>query len=95
MNLPRRITSLFLALALGACGGGVSPDVPARSTSSSVLQAVAAKIDYTDAVQELYLAYFGRAADPDGLANFSAQMAALGAPSDIQGRSQEPTATLS
>jgi hypothetical protein len=40
-------------------------------------------IDYNEAVQSLYVAYFGRAADSGGLANFEAQLAALGAPKDL------------
>ncbi|HEX7645548.1 MAG TPA: DUF4214 domain-containing protein [Burkholderiaceae bacterium] len=36
-------------------------------------------------MQQLYVAYFGRPADPAGLANFESALAAAGAPSDIQG----------
>lgn len=39
---------------------------------------------YNDPVQQLYISYFGRAADPTGLSNFSASLAAAGAPTDIQ-----------
>lgn len=38
--------------------------------------------DYTSIVQELYMSYFGRPADPRGLQNFSAQLDALGAPTN-------------
>ena len=41
--------------------------------------------DYQVAVQELYIAYFGRPADPTGLANFEAALLAAGAPTDIAG----------
>lgn len=40
---------------------------------------------YATAVQQLYIAYFGRPADPSGLANFSASLAAANAPTTIQG----------
>lgn len=40
----------------------------------------ALQVQYDGAVQALYLAYFGRAADFSGLANFQSQMTALGAP---------------
>jgi serralysin len=40
----------------------------------------ALQVQYDSAVQALYLAYFGRAADFSGLANFQSQMTALGAP---------------
>lgn len=38
------------------------------------------QVQYDSAVQALYLAYFGRAADFSGLANFQSQMTTLGAP---------------
>jgi serralysin len=44
-------------------------------------------IEYNDAVQALYVAYFGRPADTGGIANFQAQLAALNAPHDVQGLS--------
>lgn len=42
-------------------------------------------LDYNDAVQQLYVSYFGRAADTNGIANFSQSLANAGAPKDIQG----------
>jgi serralysin len=43
------------------------------------------QVQYDSAVQALYLAYFGRAADFSGLANFQSQMTALGAPQAFSG----------
>lgn len=43
--------------------------------------------DYSDMVQSLYVAYFGRAADALGASNFQTQLANLGAPHDLQGLS--------
>lgn len=40
-------------------------------------------VAYDDVVQALYVAYFGRAADTGGLANFQSQLAALNAPRDF------------
>lgn len=41
--------------------------------------------DYEGVVQSLYIAYFGRPADPNGLANFEASLMADNAPTDVQG----------
>jgi hypothetical protein len=40
-------------------------------------------LEYNDVVQALYVAYFGRAADAGGLANFQQQLANLNAPHDF------------
>lgn len=44
-----------------------------------------AAADYTSVVQQLYVAYFGRPADPVGLANFTAQLNTIGAPTTMAG----------
>lgn len=45
----------------------------------------AATSSYDNTVQELYVTYFGRPADPGGLTNFSAALAQAGAPTDLVG----------
>src|SRR5690242_10352443 len=42
-----------------------------------------AAADYTSLVQSLYISYFGRPADTFGLANFSAQLNTLAAPTTL------------
>lgn len=80
--------ALMALTLLAGCGGGADT---AAATGSKLQQrragpvAAAAASDYSTAVQQLYIAYFGRPADTSGLSNFSAQLAAIGAPSDIQG----------
>ncbi|WP_292938409.1 DUF4214 domain-containing protein [Noviherbaspirillum sp.] len=44
-----------------------------------------AAADYQSVVQQLYVAYFGRPADPVGLANFEAQLNTIGAPTTMAG----------
>lgn len=41
-------------------------------------------LDFIDVVQQLYVSYFGRAADPGGLSNFCSMLANAGAPTSIQ-----------
>ncbi|HEY8027256.1 MAG TPA: DUF4214 domain-containing protein, partial [Burkholderiaceae bacterium] len=83
----RHVMSVSLcALALSACGDGGNEsgnvDVPAKA-KALVLQKNAG--DYQTAVQELYVSYFGRPADPTGLTNFEMGLFSAGAPTDIQG----------
>lgn len=85
----KKLTALWplpLLAALSACGGG--NDMAAQSQDSGAPRLAAAtvssSVDYSATVQQIYLAYFGRAADTGGLASFSAQMTALGAPADLQ-----------
>ncbi|MBV8633375.1 MAG: hypothetical protein JO002_02695, partial [Burkholderiaceae bacterium] len=61
------------ALVLSACGANTadtSTAAPPASTKRQVAQKSAA--GYQTAVEALYIAYFGRPADPTGLANFEA-----------------------
>jgi S-layer protein len=45
---------------------------------------MATAADYAAVVQQLYVSYFGRPADPYGAANFAAQLATLGAPTTFK-----------
>lgn len=45
---------------------------------------VTLEVEYYDVVQQLYVAYFGRATDSGGLVNFAATLKSYGAPSNIQ-----------
>ncbi|HJV81183.1 DUF4214 domain-containing protein, partial [Noviherbaspirillum sp.] len=86
------------AVLLAGCGGSgtgsslqgqdstgkLATAVQLSSSQYAKPQALAAQ-DYTTAVQELYVAYFGRPADSTGLTNFATVLANAGAPADIQG----------
>ncbi|HEU4851180.1 MAG TPA: DUF4214 domain-containing protein [Telluria sp.] len=76
---------------LSACGGdsrdpATMPTRLAATTTTVTAAAVAA--DYNPVVQRVYVAYFGRPADPAGQAFFANNYLAAGAPTDIMGVSQ-------
>ncbi len=82
------IVIFLLALGLASCGGDSGSASPAATpVRTPQLFASLTATDYTAVVQQLYISYFGRAADTGGLANFTASLAGMGAPSDIQGLS--------
>jgi|GEM_PF-6575977 len=97
MKMPSRLRTAAwtaaTALLLPACGAG-HPDggLPAAARQAPVSVAVqqppaagAARdpLQREASVQKLYLAYFGRPADPAGLQNLSAALDAAGAATDI------------
>ena len=71
-------------LLLAACGNGTAPlaSAPAAPAQASP-SAPHTVADYYGAVQHIYLAYFGRPADPAGLDFFAGRLLALNAPTDI------------
>ncbi|WP_374580497.1 DUF4214 domain-containing protein [Pseudoduganella sp.] len=78
------LLSCLAAALLPACGGGNEAPAPGTRLAAHGAVQAAPAIDYQEVVQQLYVAYFGRAADTGGLANFTAQMEGLAAPVDIQ-----------
>jgi hypothetical protein len=81
-------STIFVALVsasiLAACGAGGN-DRPAQSQMAQprIKQAGTTASDYASVVQQLYIAYFGRPADPTGLVNFETRLLQLGAPTDV------------
>jgi hypothetical protein len=85
MNLLCRILAFAGTLVMAAgCGGG-SADAPAPRSTTLLATSAASVPDvqaYHDAVQRLYVAYFGRPADVGGLAFYAGHLQAMGLPTD-------------
>lgn len=74
------------ALALSGCGG--QDDRPATQTMAMTgtgAQTATPATAYYPALQQIYIAYFGRPADPGGLEFYARNLAASGAPTDVRG----------
>ncbi|MGE5649389.1 MAG: DUF4214 domain-containing protein [Bacillota bacterium] len=79
-------SSFLIALMLAGCGGSTPGDQASstvRGQTTAAPQAVTVS-DYQPIVQQLYVAYFGRPADPGGLTNFETQLNTSKASTDIQ-----------
>ena len=87
MRLIKPATAgIFAALALAACGGtNDDNNQPEQQARQFARQSKSAVGTYQTAVESLYVAYFGRPADPAGLTNFAAALQAAGAPTDVAG----------
>jgi hypothetical protein len=83
--LRNSLLTLSCICLLAACGGATN-DAPsarqARQTAPTQKATTLTAASYQNVTQELYLAYFGRPADPGGLANVEATLLAAGAPTD-------------
>lgn len=88
MSIAQRLGSTLLACllimsGLSGCGGG--DPAPAERPAQQMRKSAAANPEqYNAVVQQLYIAYFGRAADATGLANFKSQLAAIGYGADVR-----------
>jgi hypothetical protein len=87
---PSLIGCLLVA-RLAACGGNhesAPSAAPAARTAALRLGAAPVAADYTSALQSIYVGYFGRPADPAGLAYFAELYRQAGAPTSVDGISQ-------
>jgi hypothetical protein len=85
--MKNKILVLAAAAMLAACGSGSDATDSTLNAQAKQFQRVSkttlTAASYQNTVQSLYIAYFGRPADPIGLANFEAALLADGAPTDI------------
>ena len=89
VNLRQFAAVSFVAFGLAGCGAGSSAgDHPSSNQARQLVRSVKQQAsDYQAVTQALYVAYFGRPADPAGLANFESALLAVDAPVDIAGLS--------
>jgi hypothetical protein len=85
------LSYVTLGTLLVACGGqeqvsGTTEVTPRLLASTTTGQLTAA--NYTDVLQHIYVGYFGRPADPAGLAYYADQFLKLGVPTTIIGVNQ-------
>lgn len=79
-QLTRATLVIACLISMAGCGGGEGRIETAEARRLHALAATAA--DYTEVMQRLYVSYYGRPADPKGLAFWAGYLADNGAPSD-------------
>lgn len=81
-SLPLPLIGLLAMMALAACGGSQEATEVRQNAQRAQASAIPVA-SYEPAVQQMYIAYFGRPAEPGGLAWFSAMLSGMDAPPDI------------
>ena len=78
---------LSVLAVLAGCDSG-NPTIAQQAHTAAATGSVPGTQAYEDSVQRIYLAYFGRPADPAGLAYFEGLLQNAGAPVDLPSLSQ-------
>ncbi|MFC0170557.1 DUF4214 domain-containing protein [Pseudoduganella danionis] len=85
--MSNKFAIMLMPLILSACGSG-EPPAPAQARTAMQARlapsAAVASADFTQIVQMVYVGYFGRPADPAGLAFYAQLYASNGAPSSFR-----------
>ena len=79
--MKQHIFAVFAVATLAACGGTDSASTSSPQRAQRLIKQQASA--YANLVQTLYIAYFGRPADPSGLANFGAALQTANAPNNL------------
>lgn len=72
--ISRLCLTLLLLAGLSACGGSDPASTTKQGAQKMRASTDIVVVDYGSATQQLYIAYFGRPADPYGLVHFKAQL---------------------
>ena len=84
------VTALCIALALAGCGGSEPATATgAMSRSAASVSMVVADEQYATAIHHIYIAYFGRPAEPPGLAFWNHQLKGANAATDTAALSRQ------
>jgi hypothetical protein len=78
--------AVLIAFGLLGCGGGHDQGAASERYAASLVAAAPASLtpgDYQDVIQRIFVGYFGRPADPAGLAYWAEQFNAAKLPSDL------------
>ncbi|MBV8666508.1 MAG: DUF4214 domain-containing protein [Burkholderiaceae bacterium] len=79
------VPAAICAVILAACGGPASDSQSADAQSKQLHRSDKVQAsDYATALQQLYIAYYGRPGDPAGMTYWEGVLLASGAPTDLQ-----------
>lgn len=85
-KLIRSAALAVFLVCLASCGGNQAPaQVQGMNGSRAMTASPSVAVEYEDLVQQIYVGYFGRPADPGGLANYTQVLRTANAPTTVRG----------